>query len=222
VDYEITTYPIKVVEDRLVFFTSGLDDIAFDVLNQIGTVIDGDPALENYKKKIAEDKGASLSLINLEEIGEDIVKRTAAKHRAEVGLPLQSAAIENGKVTILKEPFVDSTQYQLPSRVSNIVFVNEFGGGALGGKGFFMFRSGIQGGAKKSVQHLDGIYFYESHFDKCKLMFDGDPESIFDSSNTVTDSELIVRSIDQLTTPFVLRFKRNFPSIQVRVDPTVF
>jgi hypothetical protein len=69
------------------------------------------------------------------------------------------------------------------------------------------------------IQPLDNLILFGATFTHCHLVYLGSPRSVFDRSNTIVDSDLILLPGADPNSNFVQQIKRDFPTLHI-VDHT--
>ena len=64
-------------------------------------------------------------------------------------------------------------------------------------------------------QPLSQFLFYDTRFENCVLTYDGESKAVFDSSNTVINSELRVPFSKEKQSPFLDQLRRDFPGLKI-------
>lgn len=183
---------ITEVSGPLAYVVDGIDYIAEPILSGIDPSVKTDPVLKLYKQSLTIDRGADLSLSDMDAIARDLEKRTSAAHPNEVGGAVEVARIESGKARLIDPyPLGQPQTNLLPggsfasvsgiNTVGNVInFVNV---GAA-----FLFDDHFS----NATRRLDHTVTFGSSFERCVLHLDDPTTFYFDPSNTVTESVLVL------------------------------
>ena len=174
-----------------------------------------------YLESMSKDKGRSLSKLDLEGLAEYLKFLTSFSYPTEVGGKSQHAVLADGRITFFEQPIPNR-----PSPRRSPFFLHDdhlvFAGSTShpGAMGIFVSRGRgeLITNSKLSYirQPLDNIVFVETTFDHCTLTYDGSPVTLFDSTNVVIDSTLVLGpQVDEFD-PIVSRMKSSVP------QPTYF
>jgi hypothetical protein len=66
-------------------------------------------------------------------------------------------------------------------------------------------------------QKIDGMLLYNNLFLGCALTYDGSPKTIFDASNKVPGSVLVLTKREYLETPLVVQIRKDFPDLRIGI-----
>ena len=184
-----------------------------------------DPIFQNYQSSMAETSGRSLDLTDLKVIANELVIAAHMYHPGEVGDDHQTAVLSNGKVSSFDEPITppEPTNLQLAGIVSGAESVENMVAFVLGPPApgstatpTLFIRARIEGIASPCTsQQLDNTIFTHSVFRKTCFVYAGSPLTIFDSSNVLTGCTLHLSSGVDEDSPFVSRFRREFPNVTI-------
>lgn len=181
-----------------------------------------DAYLGYFKKTIDEGNGNSLSLLELEVFAREIERRTSQQYPGIVGGPQQVADLRNGKVIYFHS--LNSDHPPIPV----IIFLPINGPKFYGtGKERGLLHVGAttvafvqRGKFSNDPQALDNVFFFGTDFTHCQLTYSGSPRSIFDKSNTVTDSTLTLLPGADPNSNIVKQIKLDFPKLKI-IDHSV-
>jgi hypothetical protein len=197
----------------------GTPGTAERILNGTYPSVNNDPILRDFRASLASDKGSSLSLEDLKFIAKRIEVATAKDYPDTVGGQRQIAELSDGEVSSFDQPVAIEYPPYWAVRL-------ELSGGTVKGarsavvsKPPFVVLAQRIGARELSAQALDGIFFYKSMFTKCGFTYKGDPNSIFDKSNTVVDSTLTLLPGANPNSNFVKQIKLDFPALII-IDQT--
>jgi hypothetical protein len=173
--------------------------------------------MEHFAESIRKGEAKSLPLDDLEQIAKQLAFLTSKAYPGVVGGSLQIGRIENGVAKVTQQRFTSDPK-EIPNLLSRYSGVS-IDGGIVGvlvhpPEVAFVDDSRFQG---LTNQPLDNIFFFNTTFDKCVLWYDGSRTFIFDKSNTVTDSDLIVTSGD-VHSKAVEQIKKDFPNLRIRTS----
>jgi hypothetical protein len=193
-------YPLK-VEDKLVFVTAGLDDVANGALMHPEQFAPRYPSINRYAEAMRRDQGSSLSLPDMRALAIDLETMTAEKYE-EVGGPVQVALLSRGGLSIdtklvspvkfephnygllLEESAIGPTYFSYdpalpgPSAGHPVFKISR-------DSSIIFFRDTLQG----RYQVLDGNSFYDGSISDCYLVFKG---GSFKLNNVVINNSIIV------------------------------
>jgi len=224
VEYEERNYPTIEVQTRLIPVIRGIDTVANEVLANPAVHPD-DRILQRYSAAMKANNGASLTLDDLKQIGEQLERYTVQRYGKWVGGGRQVALIDNAGARIVEAPqSFDIKEEDRPLfvlyegvRIGNIhaafhVFdsiVAMYPAGAMITKGDFAFAS----------QPLDNLFFFTSSFDRCLLSYSGRGPFIVDPSTHIKRSVLVLFKGANPQSEDVLNFKASFPDVKL-IDKT--
>ena len=166
---------------------------------------------------MTKDGGKSLTLDELEQVAKDLEYLTAKRFPTVVGGLPQIAIITDGKAEVTKTEFdVDHEPPPIPT-IMNRISAPEFSGATYG-----MIVKGpgaqfVEDGNISDVKHqdLDHIFFFRTKFTRCVLYYNGTSNFIFDKSNSVIDSKLVVAAGIDLKSPGIEQIRANFPDLPI-------
>lgn len=194
------------VNNKLVYLTAGQDDVALGILKNPND-FRNDPTIRKYAELIATDEGSSLTLPEMKQLAEALVRYTEKKYPT-VGGPRQLSFLQSGKVISIEQP--NFPKHSLPLPGFNLVVGNHFegrGGIVFGGQPIGLF---VKNYFRHDVRILDGHYFFGNEFVDSELRYDGGLTR-FDRSNKVVGSTLVIGAHAEQHPDVVQYLKNNFP-----------
>ena len=215
--FEVRKLPLQMTSDRLIYAVAGIKDVALPFLQHPEKYNEADPFLNDYAAAIKADGGQSLTQKQLQQIAESLEAETAAAFPKLVGDARQIAQLTNGTASVLYQPFEYDGR---PDPIPGIFFHHErmqIGGQEFGLAAHTPGGSFITNGifSDLNLQPLDNLFFFRTTFVRCTLVFDGNQNFIFDRSNLVTDSRLMLVNPGDLQTSAVQRLIADFPTLPV-------
>jgi hypothetical protein len=186
---KVVEQSIKSVEKEFTYEVRGIVRTAKDTLNNADKV-SGYAILQKYSNAEAVDKGASLSLPDMQELGRTLVSITSSYNRA-VGLDKQVAVLEGGRVSSIDQPrFAAPKRFVLPLAI----FRNDtLIGSSVSLPNMVAFydsvnflASGQNVVTRKSLS-LDRGIFVQCHFKDIDMEYDGGP-LYFDATNVLENT----------------------------------
>jgi hypothetical protein len=208
---------------------AGITDVAEEALEHPETNTN-DPVLESFRRSYKLDKGATLSLEEMESLADDLESRTSFKHRTEVGGPQQIVVLQKGATINYSEPILgprfDYKSFNL-IRLSNDTFGSRNRArGACYMRGFdsdmvhghsasegYMITDSL---FENQYQLVDNTFTAASDFTNCVLRYNGSPYVLFDKTNRLIATTLLELGPDaSIDDPFVKQMKEDFPSLVV-------
>jgi hypothetical protein len=214
--YDEKNESVREVKDTLIYGVAGVPDVAKPILEHPNVFHPTDPILGMYADAIAKDGGKTLSLEQMEQTAKRLEYLTAARFPDVVGGLPEVAVIRDGKAEVTA-PF--DTGQEPPTTPAIIVHVGhpQFNGSGYGitldGPGADFVEDGVL--SHVGYQQLDHIFFFRTRFDQCVLHYDGSPNFIFDRSNTVLNSKLVLYSDVLLDSPGVKQIRADFPDLLI-------
>jgi len=169
-----------------------------------------------YTDAMAKDGGKTLTLEQMEQTAKRLEYLTAGRFPDVVGGLVEVAVIRDGKAEVIA-PF--DTDQEPPASPAIIVHIGhpQFNGSGYGitldGPGADFVEDGVF--SHVGYQQLDHIFFFRTTFDQCVLHYDGSPNFIFDRSNTVLNSKLVLYSDVLLDSPGVKQIRADFPDLPI-------
>lgn len=174
------------VGKELAIETAGQDDVAQEIL-QYPENFTSDPAIRRYAESIRSDHGSSLTIQEMKQLAEALVRHTEQRYPS-VGGPRQIAILEYGQVASIEQP-------DFPVRPSPVREFNLVVGNHLEGPRSIVFENAsglfVRNHFRRDVRTLDGHYFFGNEFIDSQLRYDGG-FTRFDSSNHVVGSVLLI------------------------------
>ena len=73
----------------------------------------------------------------------------------------------------------------------------------------------VKGHGTGIVQPLDNVIFINTFFDHCVLTYEGSPMSMFDVSNVVIDSKLVISPGVNMNTDLIKQIRADFPNLRI-------
>jgi hypothetical protein len=203
----------------------GIPDTANAILNGTDASVRTDRTLAYFKRSVDSRTAESLSLDDLKQIAGAVEWQTSLAFPNEVGGPLQTAVLSNGHVSEFDEPV--SPAYNIPR--SEFIFMN--GAGHITDLGHhspsaigirlrtaaIVFLNGTT--FTNVIQPLDNLIVVEGTFAHCHLVYLGSPRTMFDKSNSLVDTDLILLPGADPNSQFIKQIKHDFPTLQV-IDHT--
>lgn len=215
--YEEQNATVRVVNDALIYAVAGIPAVAAPILEHPNSPRPPDAILQMYADEMAKDGGKSLTLEEMEQVAKLLEFRTAGRFPDVVGGLPEVAVIKDGKAEVVDSPF-DSDHEPAPAPA----VMNRFTGPHFNGSGGYgMVIAGPEaefvedGRFVNMKQPLDHIFFFRTSFDHCVLYYSGTPNFIFDKSNTVVDSKLVLDSVVAIDSPGVKRIRSDFPDLPI-------
>jgi hypothetical protein len=218
VQFDIIEKPIIHITEQSGFVSifRGIDPVAVSIRDGSYPGMDSDPILGYLKAELATDAGDSISLSDLKLISKQIERLTAKKFPGKVGGHMQIAELTGGQISEFDQPI-----HALPNTTPYVYVWGEMDGEDSHGISLrahsYMLSKGskFHDGDRECRQELDNFFFFDSEFSRCLLTYSGEPGSIFDKSNKVVDSSLILFRGADPNSNFVKEFKANFPSVKI-------
>jgi 20S proteasome alpha/beta subunit len=193
------------VGNELVYRLAGQPDVALEILRNPHN-FENDVAIRRYAESIASDGGSSLTLEELKQLGEALVRHTEERYPS-VGGPRQIAVLRNGEVESIEQP--NFPEHPLPMPGFNLVV-----GGHFEGPRSIVFQNAIalfvRNHFRGDVRTLDGHYFFGNEFVESQLRYDGG-STRFDRSNQVVGSVLVIGAHANQESDTVRRLANDFP-----------
>lgn len=203
----------------------GITSAADAIMNLTDPSISEDPVLSYFRSVKTGGRLNSLDVTDLKQIAGAIEWRTSEQFVGVVGGLLQTAVLSGGRVSEFDEPV--RTTYQIPRSV----FFEWNGSGTIVDQGHntptaiglrlrvpaIVFMRGPT--FSNVIQPLDNLILFGATFTHCHLVYLGSPRSVFDRSNTIVDSDLILLPGADPNSNFVQQIKRDFPTLHI-VDHT--
>jgi hypothetical protein len=217
VSYEPQHFSEKEVSQNFIYLVAGWPDVAEPFLEHPEKYRELDPILQEYADAKAKDGGASLSLDDMTMIAKVLEQKTAARHPNEVGGLRQIAIVRDAKVEIVQQPIEQAGDPPaIPSLLTKIERPTMGGtkyGITIGVPNTAFVIDGDFSNIK--MQTLDNIFFYRTKFDHVVLYYEGTPKFIFDKSNTVTDSKLMLAPGVDSHSKAVTTIRSDFPDLPI-------
>ena len=204
------------VTDVVQYEVSGMEDVGRPILDGTDTKVD-DPTIMQFRQAVREDGGRSLSIEDLIDAARKAEILTSKRVGNVVGGPIEIGTIEHGVAKIVQDnPMLTPEDKRASAQFSMMEGVSFSGGGVNldAGDGIVLFTDSQLG---HGTYKLDGMLFYNNLFDSCVLMYDGSPKTIFDASNKVSDSRLVVTRKEYLQTPLVVQMVKDFPNLKLGI-----
>lgn len=216
--YDLNEKPAIYITEQSSFVPifRGIDSTALLILHGLYLGMDSDSILGYFKTELAKDGGISLTLKDNEQIAKQIERLTAQQFPKWVGGAQQIAELSDGHISEFIQPI--SVQPSTPSNVYVWGELSELNihDIVLGGHSYLLITdSQFHDGRQK----LDNFFFFNSVFSHCILTYSGEPGSIFDKSNKVVDSSLILFQGANLNSNYVKEFMADFPLVKI-IDQT--
>jgi hypothetical protein len=215
--YEEQNVTVRVVKDVLIYAVAGIPEVAAPILEHPNVPRPTDAILQMFADEMTKDGGRSLTLEGMEQVAKLLEFRTARRFPNAVGGLPQVAIIKDTKAEILDSPF--DTDHE-PTPVPAIM--NRFTRPHLSGSAYGMLIGGpgaqfVEDGEFVNIQNqpLDHIFFFRTTFDHCVLHYSGTPNFIFDRSNTVIDSKLVLDSPFAIDSPGFKQIRADFPDLPI-------
>lgn len=181
------------VEKEFVYSVGGMNEEATDALGRPRS-IQGYAIFETYAHAIAKDKGASLSLDEMEQVARALVNMTAEKHPA-VGKDKQVAVLESGRVIRVEQPFFLAPKQPFALTVFDNMTFSGPKPMVLRGVRVNFYNSATFIGTESSSPlrepqiELDGNVFVNCSFRNVVLWYNGG-DVYLDRTNTAVNSQL--------------------------------
>lgn len=201
---------------------AGMPVCARDVLDHAEKYSDKYPSVARYAKSMAANKGRSLTLRDLLNLGESLEAESSACHPNEVGGKVETATLENGAISSIDNeipPGVDIDQLVEPKAPVFTVLVGtmsrrKYPGPLLdaGPNTAVMIIGGV---FENTMLRLDNVIVTGASFDSCAFFYSGSPLSVFDGTNTVKNSTLQLGKGVDAGSPFVVQLKNAFPDLKI-------
>lgn len=218
-----------IVSKALVIVVRGRPTVAKSLLKNAVLSRSKDPILSHYAEAMKNDGGESLSLKDLSQIAH-LLERETALQVPQVGGAMEQATLSGGKIESFEQPVQsdDSRKDVYFAVTSDITFsaARKINPDELfKGRTFFVMSISPNAGAlirvreSDCVQILDNLLILESTLSRCTLMYNGSPEVLFDKSNKVDGSELILYSPASPDSSFVKQIRSDFPGLAI-IDKT--
>ena len=190
---------------ELVFVSTGIDDFAEQAVNSPHNFL-SIPIIKQYSMSKQDPKKQTLSLENMEEFADTIIKMTANTFQG-VGGPTQMAVFREGRV-ILK------------SAVSNLrvkdtaKFFLIQDNTCTGKHCSQMLRTPVPilyigNSFERADISLDNNHYYNNSFRNCRLILRNDVFS-FSSNNSVISSTLVLNKTIDTSNPYVMALENSF------------
>jgi len=223
-DYNMEAKPTIYVPETsgVVPVIRGIQSTAHSILDGSYPAMASDPILGHFKAPLADDKGRSLSMQDMEQIAKQIERCTALQFPTYVGGSQQIAELSSGVVSQFVQPISS------PTPIPRVVFetledLAIVGTGPTSSilvyagapKAEFVQRAKLANG----MQYLDNFFFFKSDFAHVHFIYLGSPRSIFDKSNTLTDCTLTLAFGADANSNFVKQIKTDFPALKI-IDQT--
>jgi hypothetical protein len=214
--YEEQNVTVRVVKDVLIYAVAGIPAVAAPILEHPNIPRPSDVILQMYADEMAKDGGKSLTLEEMEQVAKLLEFKTARRFPNVVGGLPEVAIIKDGKAEVIDSPFEPDLE-PAPSpaiilRITRPQFRARFGI-SVEGPGADFVEDGLLSGCE--YQQLDHIFFFRTTFDHCVLYYNGTPNFIFDRSNTVIDSKLVLTFDTLFDSPGVREIRANFPDLPI-------
>lgn len=202
----------------------GIPDTANAIMNGTDASVVTDPILAYFKSSIESGATKSLSLNDLKQIAGAIEWQTSEEYPNKVGGLLQTAVLSNGHVSEFDEPV--SPTYDIPRsefifmsgpHLTDIAHSTPSVIGIRLGVPAIVFLKGTT--LTNVIQPLDNLIVFESNFVHCHLAYSGSPRTMFDKSNSLTDTDLILLPGADANSPFIRQIKQDFPALRI-IDHT--
>jgi 20S proteasome alpha/beta subunit len=205
---------------------SGLTTVADSILRGTDRKSKKNPAVIKFLRAKRTGKLDALDTSDLLDLARYLKERSSENPQQNViGGPTQSAILENDGVAFSDEPVkpvdwlkaTNFNTYENGSLGSDRSYV----GGNLPNRGGLlasptMGAMVVNGHGAGIIQPLDNVIFINTVFDRCVLTYDGSPMSMFDVSNVVVDSELIISPRVDLNAGLIKQIRADFPNLQIQ------
>jgi 20S proteasome alpha/beta subunit len=204
---------------------AGLSSIAGNILRGTDTESRRDPSAIRFLRAKEAGKLDALDVNEMMNLARYLKERSSDPPQQDVvGGPTQIAVLRDDKVALFDQP-VEPIDWL---KATNF---NTWEGSSLGSsRNYVDGRPPTQGGMMASptlgamvvrgsatgiIQPLDNIIFIDSIFDHCLLTYDGSPMSMFDVSNRVIDSKLIVSPRVDMSTELIKQIRSDLPELRI-------
>jgi hypothetical protein len=177
------------------------------------------PYLGYFRDSIDRHEGQSLSIPQLEIFAREIALQTAQQFPGFVGGKIQTAVLSDGHVSEFHQPLSNDSPLQGYSLDEFDNVSSDSGNGLLRiapGSIAFVTNGHDRNGTD---QPLDNIFFFRSDFSHVRFTYSGSPRSMFDRSNTVVESSLVLLPGADPGSNFVRQIKADFPQLNI-IDQT--
>jgi len=195
---------------------AGIEDVGRPLLGGTDTRVD-DPTLLKFRQAVTKDGGRSLSLEDMIETARETEILTSKRFGNVVGGPIEIGTIEHGKAKIEQENLMLTPQDRRASALFSIMEQVTVSGGGMNlemGDGIVLFTDSQM---RSCNQKIDGMLLYNNLFLGCALTYDGSPKTIFDASNKVPGSVLVLTKREYLETPLVVQIRKDFPDLRIGI-----
>jgi hypothetical protein len=216
VTYEEQDESVREVNNALIWAIAGVPQAAAPILDHPSFPRPSDPILQMYADAMAKDGGKSLTLEEMQQIAKALEYVTARRFSNIVGGLPEVAVIKDGKAEVTA-PF-DNDQEPPTSPAIMMHFTHP----QLSRNAYGMLIAGpgaefVEDGVFSHIgnQQIDHIFFFRTTFDQCVLYYGGTPNFIFDRSNTVLNSKLVLYSAALLDSPGVKQIRADFPDLPI-------
>lgn len=204
------------VKDVVEYEVAGIEDVGRPLLGGTDTRVD-DPTLLKFRQAVTKDGGRSLSLEDMIETARETEILTSKRFGNVVGGPIEIGTIEHGKAKIEQENLMLTPQDRRASALFSIMEQVTVSGGGMNlemGDGIVLFTDSQM---RSCNQKIDGMLLYNNLFLGCALTYDGSPKTIFDASNKVPGSVLVLTKREYLETPLVVQIRKDFPDLRIGI-----
>jgi hypothetical protein len=204
---------------------AGLTKVSDSILRGIDRESKKNPAVNKFLNAKRAGKLADLDTNDLLNLARYLKERSSEKPQQNViGGPTQSAILKDDGVTFPDEPvkpvdWLKGTNFNTYEN-SSLGSDRNYVGGTLPTRGGLiasptMGAMVVKGHGAGIIQPLDNIIFINTFFDHCVLTYEGSPMSMFDVSNVVVDSKLIISPKVDMNTDLIKRIRADFPNLKI-------
>ena len=205
------------VGTALVHRFTGLTATADEIFRHLATQRHSDSSILTYfAEQMAKNGGEDLSIEDMRQIANLLEIRTSAKNPNTVGGTRQTAILKDGLVASSEllvraaAPSAALRVWQLPGARASF----NRDGGVIVPNGY-LAAIVWDGYFEGEPQRLDGIAFVNTQIRNSTLIYDGVGPAIFDKSNKVSDSTLVLGTGVTLDDPFVKKLVIDFPDLKI-------
>ena len=206
------------VGKSVAFIVRGIPDVAEPILRNPDKFQFGDVFLKRYAKSIKDDRGSSLCAEDMRRVASNLEKVTSMKHPLEVGGTVEVASVI-GSAVDMENPLAErsASSYIIPNGRFDVLKNSHISNGYTGILVDAPYAVLVLGSTFNNLrqQPLDNIMFFANSFEHVTFTYNGSHLYFFDTSNKLVACQLRLTDLSLLSSPEMIRFKRDFPQVPI-------